>query len=679
MANTYPTTQFPLGSTEVKVLYNNASNLDDAVNGTPVTWVDRFGNVRKSWAGIELDFENFLLASGYEFIGDYDDVGELTFTRPNQIMSKDGEYWRPGPALALPYTTVNNWVIDQPKFVSTGDASLRAALAASNGTTIIGFGNRTLFDKLGEHVSCKDAPFNCVGDGIADDTAGLIAFAAYLDSVRQSGPTTSGPLTSSYTGTFPTAYIPPGTYLKNGAIPWGPYTKIVGDNAIIKEIDNDTDGFVVDQYQFEMTGVQFVGGRHHLVFSNANINSSMIKVDYCQFFLSRSYSIKTFATGGTFTHMSCNAVFNNCRWVSNNKVTDNCCDFMVVNDAWVQPSVTNLTASTAQFNNKGASATDLDAQTRLVFNRGFFIPDVGTFGVDRPANIRWVDNWGTFISHDVRYGGEFAGMRIVDHLAVLDTALPWNTTEITIRGGSVFCGPDADTTACIVGLQGNVPQRMNIGGFSGTVSSPIVRNLSSIDLPAYYAAFETATGRSATEYFKYDISDIITNVRAFSPTRPMLPNEMYKYLIRGRNTRVATLGTPAMVNGSANNIISFGTTPEYDAVLGAFVAATPSRLIMPNGCSKMRIEVEAVLDAGDSLAKAITVQLQDSGGTRWKGVSAIYGYDGKANPFGDSIHFTADVYGVPDSYWQLNIKHNGTTNRNLLSCRVILTPLDMII
>ncbi|MNR42761.1 hypothetical protein D3C85_1613070 [compost metagenome] len=100
---------------------------------------------------------------------------------------------------------------------------------------------------------------------------------------------------------------------------------------------------------------------------------------------------------------------------------------------------------------------------------------------------------------------------------------------------------------------------------------------------------------------------------------------------------------------------------------------------MPNGCSKMRIEVEAVIDAGDNLAKAITVQLQDSGGTRWKGVSAIYGYDGRANPFGDSIHFTADVFGVPDSYWQLNIKHNGTTNRNLLSCRVILTPLDMII
>jgi hypothetical protein len=679
MTNTYNTLN-PLGSTAPKDLFDNASNFDEAMNSASPSFYDRFSKRRETWSGMQKMVADFLEAMGFEATHlQYVDGVPLQVDRPTQLIDRAPSVYKVKAPATFPVNLTGTWATDQLLLVDVGDASLRSELASADGSTFIGFGDRTVFEKLGEHISCKDAPFNCVGDGVADDTAGLIAFAAYVDSVRQSGPTTSGPLTSSYTGTFPTAYIPPGTYLKNGAIPWGPYTKIVGDNAIIKEIDNDTDGFVVDQYQFEMSGVQFVGGRHHLVFSNANINSSMIKVDYCQFFLSRSYSIKTFATGGTFTHMSCNATFNNCRWISNNKVMDNCCDSMVINDAWVQPSVTNLTASTAQFNNKGASATDLDAQTRLFFNRGFFIPDVGTFGVDRPANIRWVDNWGSFISHDVRYGGEFAGMRIVDHLAVMDTALPWNTTEVTIRGGLVFCGPDADTTACIVGLQGQAPQRMNIGGFSGTVSSPIVRNLSSLDLPAYYAAFETATGRSATEYFKYDISDIITNVRAFSPTRPMLPNEMYKYLIRGRNTRVATLGTPPMTNGSANNIISFGTTPEYDAVLGAFVAATPSHLIMPNGCSKMRIEVEAVLDAGDSLAKAITVQLQDSGGTRWKGVSAIYGYDGKANPFGDSIHFTADVYGVPDSYWQLNIKHNGTTNRNLLSCRVIMTPLDMII
>lgn len=130
MTNTYDTSNEPLGSTAVKVLYNNASNLDDAVNSDSDTWVDRppFGRIRRTWRGMENAFDQFLLNSGYEFIGDYDTDGPLTITRANQIFSKDGEYWRPGSGLVLPYTTVDNWAVDQPKFVSTGDASLRQEL-----------------------------------------------------------------------------------------------------------------------------------------------------------------------------------------------------------------------------------------------------------------------------------------------------------------------------------------------------------------------------------------------------------------------------------------------------------------------------------------------------------------------------------------------------------------------
>lgn len=129
----------PLGSTEVKDLYDNAQNLDVFSNGPDSAYPDRFGVSRKSLSGIRTDFASFLLASGFEFIGDYDAAGELTFTRANQVMSKDGEYWRPAATLALPYTTVNNWVVDQPKFVSNGDASLRQALADISGPGIIGF------------------------------------------------------------------------------------------------------------------------------------------------------------------------------------------------------------------------------------------------------------------------------------------------------------------------------------------------------------------------------------------------------------------------------------------------------------------------------------------------------------------------------------------------------------
>ena len=677
MSNTYPTTQYPLGSTNVKVLYNNASNLDDAVNGTAVTWVDRFGVVRKSLAGIETDWTNFLLNSGYEFIGEYDAPGELTFTRPNQVMTKDGEYWRPAPSLALPYTTVNNWVIDQPKFVTTGDASLRAALAASDGTTIIGFGDRTLFDKLGEHISPKDAPFNAVGDGLADDTAAIQAFFDYIDSTKVSGQTTSGSLTSSYTGTQLTAFFPKGTYRITQAVTVGSYVSIVGDDAIIKQDDDNAYCFDIALYLFKMTGMQFVGGLQHLRFHNDNINSSMITVDKCQFFLSRNFSVKTFGTGGVYSHLSCNATFSNCRWISCHQVMDNCCDSMTINDAWIQPNSTNMSASTAVINNKGATVLDPSASTGLFINRGFMIPDIGTYGVDQPAFIRWVDNYGRFISRDVRYGGEFGGMPICYHVGPPESSFPWNKTEVVITGGLVFSGSAADPFACVLGLQGQVPQYIEMGGFSGPVSSPLISNLSSTNLPAYFAAFEAATGKKAYEYFKFDMGKIITDIRAYVPMRPMLPADLYAYLIKGRNTRVTRSGQ-SLANGNVSNIVSFSTTPEFDNV-GAFAAANPTRFTMPNGCSAMQISVDVVIDGSDNLAKAIAVQIQDSSENRWEGISDIYGDDGKSNAFGDGIHFVTTVYGAPGSYWELNIKHNGTTARNLIACRVQITPTNMII
>lgn len=664
-------------STAVKDLYDNSITEDEFCNSDAPTTVTRTGKLIKTMAGMNLDIAQAIQAVGYVYLGDYQ--AGLNVSNYNQVFRYLGEFWKPAPTTMLPYITTGVTGTDIPLFVAVGDATLRTALAAANGTTIIGFGDRTLFQKLGEHVSCKDAPFNCKGDGVTDDTAGLIAFANYMASLAQSGPTSSGPLSSSYTGTYPTAYIPFGTYRKSGPIPWGPYTKIVGENSIIKEYDDNADGFVVDLYQFEMSGIQFVGGRQQLVFSNANINSSMIKVDNCQFFLSRHYSVKTLATGGVYSHLSCNATFSNCRWISCHQVMDNCCDSMSINDCWVQPDVTNLSASTAVFNNRGATVIDPHAQTRLFINRGFYIPAVGEYGVDRPANIRWVDNYGSFISKDARYGGEFGGMRTVDNLAVPDTLFPWNKTEVSVTGGLCFTGPAADPVACLMGIQGQVPNSMTFGDFSGMVSSPLIRNISSTDLAVYFAAFESGSGKLAVEYFKIHTDNIQTDLRAYVPDRPMLPDGLYKYLIRGRNTRVSKV-TQNLVKGTAvSNIVSFNTVTDFDAVAGAFVPGTPTRINMPDGCSVMDVEVQVVIDAGDSLAKPIYTRLIDSGGNAWKGESQIYGYDGRANPFGDRINFQCKVFGPPGSYWELNISHGATTDRNLLDARVVMTPVNMIV
>lgn len=212
MTNTYDTSGEPLGSTAVKVLYNNASNLDDAVNSTERTWVDRppFRRTRKTFYGMEQDFSEFLLSSGYEFLGDYDADGPLTITKPNQIFTKDGEYWRPGPALELPYTTVNDWVVDQPKFVAVGDAALRQELAQLTGANLVGFDPTEAYNPntVGTVLKTLAARnvllFGAKGDGVTDDTSAIQAVLdmggdVYFPSTRN-GYRVTGTLTVDTSG-----------------------------------------------------------------------------------------------------------------------------------------------------------------------------------------------------------------------------------------------------------------------------------------------------------------------------------------------------------------------------------------------------------------------------------------------------------------------------------------------
>ncbi|KAA5841983.1 hypothetical protein F2A38_15740 [Pseudomonas chlororaphis] len=121
----------PKGSTDPRDLKDNAENFDVAVNAPGVSWVDRLGVIRLSWAGIEAQFANFLINQGFQYLGDYDLDGPLTIGAPNQVFSKNGTYWRPGPDLVLPYTTVNNWAVDEPKFLVAGDGVLRNELTST--------------------------------------------------------------------------------------------------------------------------------------------------------------------------------------------------------------------------------------------------------------------------------------------------------------------------------------------------------------------------------------------------------------------------------------------------------------------------------------------------------------------------------------------------------------------
>lgn len=227
MANTYPTTQFPLGSTEVKVLFNNASNFDEAMNSELPSFYDRFNKRRETWAGMQKMVADFLEAMGFEATHlVYVDGTPLTVLRPTQLIDRAGSVYKVKMPATFPVNLTGTWATDQLLLVDVGDASLRMALAVntggSQGSTLVGYESRTVYAKLAESVSVIDTGADPLGLG--DSTA---SFAAAFATGRR-------------------VYAPKGTYLLNlTVLPNG--ATLYGDgpgSTIIKPLTNIVRGAI---------------------------------------------------------------------------------------------------------------------------------------------------------------------------------------------------------------------------------------------------------------------------------------------------------------------------------------------------------------------------------------------------------------------------------------------------
>ncbi|HDX9239469.1 TPA: hypothetical protein RQP16_002985, partial [Klebsiella michiganensis] len=144
----------PLGSAAVKDLFDNAENLDFALNSlTALIWTDRLGKTRRSFFGMESAFvtqltsqesrfNTFIQSSGYQIIGDYT-AGPLTLTEYNQLIRYNNELYKLTAATDIPFTTAGNtdetWTdTDAAHFVSVGDAALRQNLGSGDGFKLLG-------------------------------------------------------------------------------------------------------------------------------------------------------------------------------------------------------------------------------------------------------------------------------------------------------------------------------------------------------------------------------------------------------------------------------------------------------------------------------------------------------------------------------------------------------------
>src|SRR5690554_1049481 len=137
----------PLGSSDPRDLYDNAENLDVAVNSEEPQWLDRFGRPRlplmeqerqfvasqdsredqfqSAQSSREAVFSDFLQASGYQDLGEY--APGIEITAHNQYVTFGGQPYLLKPSIPVPYTTSGEWTGDDFKLI--GDDSLRQDLA----------------------------------------------------------------------------------------------------------------------------------------------------------------------------------------------------------------------------------------------------------------------------------------------------------------------------------------------------------------------------------------------------------------------------------------------------------------------------------------------------------------------------------------------------------------------
>ncbi|WP_415318596.1 hypothetical protein ACISAP_13520 [Citrobacter amalonaticus] len=137
----------PLGSAAAKDLYDNAQNLDNALNDNEqVIWIDRFGRERRTWFGLESMVAEAAAKYGFTILsGQTFATGATVNVNDILLDESTGEYFQwtgsfPEGGLIVPpgSTPVTSGGEGPGAWLSVGNAALRSMLSGADGRKYIG-------------------------------------------------------------------------------------------------------------------------------------------------------------------------------------------------------------------------------------------------------------------------------------------------------------------------------------------------------------------------------------------------------------------------------------------------------------------------------------------------------------------------------------------------------------
>ncbi|HHJ4223270.1 TPA: hypothetical protein ACQJLA_005085, partial [Raoultella ornithinolytica] len=157
-------TQAPVPSTDIRNAVFAGAKLDEEVTGSGEFYTDRLGIKRLTNTGRNNQFnaaqqeradqfQQFLLSSGYVFLGDYED-GPFQFSARNQYIRYNDQYYRLNATTDVGFTTTGTDAIsfanDVAHFVLMDGDTLRQNLGSGElpGARLVNLLNGTVYDAI---------------------------------------------------------------------------------------------------------------------------------------------------------------------------------------------------------------------------------------------------------------------------------------------------------------------------------------------------------------------------------------------------------------------------------------------------------------------------------------------------------------------------------------------------